>query len=284
MKAKPLITVLIILLLTGLAWAITIDEDIGFRIGYTTYYVDGGLNCGTLDLTGNRFNDICNNINLSIIPSTNNNLDITILSASTSLLNLTATPSYIYYANFGLTGFAPSTNVECYQNYVLEDTKTSNGDGYILFNSQDFNSEINFYFTTDIATTTTTSSTTTSTGPTTSTSSTTSTTLAAAYMTPCMTHLSQTDIKEAIKCVYIGENFRRSDGAPTMGYWFYGIIIFGFTFMLYLKVKNIAIAGITLLIFMAVFNGQFPPQAQTTYWGIVVFSILTILYGIFKSD
>lgn len=103
--------------------------------------------------------------------------------------------------------------------------------------------------------------------------------------TPCMSALVVNhSLKMAMKCLYIGNNFLRDDGAPTMGYFFYLIVFGGMVFIFYLKHRSIPVAGMMMLFFLVIFAGEFPPEAVMIYWGIVVAAVVVTLYGLFKND
>jgi len=119
---------------------------------------------------------------------------------------------------------------------------------------------------------------------TTTTIPTTTTTIALQGTTPCLEYLRTTDFKEAYKCMYIGQNFQREDGTPTMGYWFYLFVFGGLTLMMYLATNRIAVAGFTLLFFMGAFGDSFPPEANATYWLVVVAAVAVTIYNLFKND
>ena len=105
-----------------------------------------------------------------------------------------------------------------------------------------------------------------------------------AYQTPCFSSLLVGDVKESMKCLYIGTNFQRDDGVYTMGYFFYLIVFGGMTFMFYLKHKNMAASGIIMLIFMAFFTGDMPSEAGVIYYGVVSMAVAVTIYGLFKND
>lgn len=102
--------------------------------------------------------------------------------------------------------------------------------------------------------------------------------------TPCFSDLRNGSIRDAISCLYVGRNFMRDDGAPTMGYFFYLIVFGGMVFIFYLKHRNITVSGILMLLFLGIFHGEFPPEASIIYWGVVVSSVVVTLYGLFKND
>jgi hypothetical protein len=102
--------------------------------------------------------------------------------------------------------------------------------------------------------------------------------------TTCFSYLINVSIKDAITCLYIGKNFQRDDGVPTMGYFFYLIVFGGMVFIFYLKHRSIVISGMVMLIFLIIFEGEFPPEAGLIYWGIVLAAVVSVLYGLFKND
>jgi len=102
--------------------------------------------------------------------------------------------------------------------------------------------------------------------------------------TPCMSALMNQSIKEALKCLYIGNNFQRDDGSPTMGYFFWLIVVDGMIFVFYLRHKSIAVASMMLLIFLGSGIADFPPEVLMIHWAIAVGGILVTLYKLFEND
>ena len=208
---------------------------------------------------------------------------VTVNQLHRTKVNITDTPSFLITVQHNITGYFPNSIIGVYRANVYQTSITSDSGGFCTYTSSNINTATNFVFIPYTPPATTTTTTTTIATTTTTTITTTTTTLTMEGMTPCLTDLSTGDVKEALKCIYVGENFQREDGVPTMGYWFYGIIVLGMCFIMYLKVKNITFVSIVLLLFMSILGDLFPPEGALTYWGIVVMAIAGTLYGLFKG-
>ena len=271
-------------LLIGLVQAITIGTGLEFAQGNTEYTFNADYTTENISFIAGGI--VFGNYTIKINPE-DNFLDVEIVTLITDNLNFTETPiGDTDTIEHNITAWTPTNPVYSYLDGVHEADTVADASGFFNITFDDYDGATSVFFGTAGTTTTTVAPTTTTTiAPTTTTlPATTTTTLAVRRLTPCLGHLATADLKESYKCLYIGENFQRSDGAPTLGYWFYLLVFGGMVFILWMKVKNIAIAGFTMLMFMGLFQGWFPPQAAATYWAVVVAAVAAVLVGLFKND
>lgn len=270
---------LVVLALGYSVSAMEFGEGLNFESGSYNYTLGTTVTADNMSFNDNGIS--FGTYGLVLTPSSHS-VYVVIEELSPNLMNFTETPTFLINVEHNITGFNASQVVNVTEDGVYDGNTTSDANGFFSYVCGTFNSETVWAFggggSAPTTTTTTTSTSTTSTTGSTTTTTAYSTNIA---MSPCLEALSEADLKEMMECVYVGNDFQRDDGVPTMGHWFYLLIFGGFTFVAWLKTRKIEVAGGLMLILLVAFNGQFPPQAALVYWGLVVASVTSVLYGLY---
>lgn len=180
-----------------------------------------------------------------------------------------AKPNYLLsfeYMSWGYLGNI--NNLSIYKNSVYYDTISTDASGLASWTDSNKINSLTTYTFTYYPTTTTTTST-----------STTSTTLPRNISsTRCVNYLMKGDVNNGLDCIYVN----RDEDQPTMGKWFYLLVLISILLMMWLAMRTLIIPIMLLILIMGVYHDLFPPEASIIYWGVVVFGIAVIIWDVLK--